>query len=228
MVLIQEREKNILAIFSILVALAIFWYVFKPSGDKYHLLKTNISKLQAELRNPSVTEQSLKEIIETVEDLSKQISILNKQLPPTEERDFLIKDLEELAKENKINIVSFLPKDAVPVTMSGKEINPRGTKLRRKRDELESLRGKVLKTTITIESSGKFNDYTKFFGDILTYYRAVEVSDIIITRAGVSTRMGEDKRFSRSRASKDPLEDAKNMDLNVNFTLLAYTSLQND
>jgi Tfp pilus assembly protein PilO len=227
-VVIQEREKNILAILSVIAALAIYWYVFKPSGEKYHTLKANIANLQAELRDPSVTEHALKEIKEIVEDLSKEISILNKQLPPTEERGFLIKDLEELAKENKIGIVSFVPKDAVPVTMSGKEINPRGTKLRRKSDELESLRGKVLKTTITIESSGKFNDYSKFFGDIITYYRAVEVSDVIITRAGVSARMGEDKRFSRSRASKDPLEDAKNMDLNVNFTLLAYTSLPND
>lgn len=225
---IQEREKNILAILSVIAVLAIYWYIFKPSGQKYHTLKSNITNLQAELRDPSITEDSLKEIKELVEDLNKEIILLNKQLPPTEERGFLIKDLEELAKENKIGLISFVPKDAIPVTISGKEINPRINKLKRKSDELESLRGKVLKTTINIESTGKFNDYAKFFGDIITYYRAVEVSDIIITRAGVSARMGEDKRFSRSRSSKDPLEDAKNMDLNVNFTLLAYTSLPND
>ena len=222
---IQEREKNILAILSIFAVLLVFWYVFKPSGEKYKLLKSDIQKLQAELREPSVTDESLKEMREKVESLTADISRLNQQLPLTEKRGFLIKDLEDLAKENSIEIASFVPKEAIPVTMAGKEISPKMKKYRKKSRTLEDMHAKVLKTVISIDSSGKFKDYTNFFADIITYYRAVEVSDLIITRAGTSAKVGQDKRFARSRSGKDPLADAKNMDLNVSFTLYAYTSL---
>lgn len=224
---IQEREKNILAILSVGLVVLIFMYVFKPSGTKYHQLKSDIQRIQAELREPPATEESLKEMKDTVESLINDIKMLNEQLPVTEERGFLIKDLEDLAKENKIEISSFVPKEAVPVTMAGKEINPRMKKYRKSSDALEEMHAKVLKTIISIDSKGKFNDYANFFADIITYYRAVEVSDLIITRGGVSAKMGQDKRFAQSRSSKDPLEDAKNMDLNVSFTLYAYTSLPN-
>lgn len=205
----------------------VYWYIFKPSGEKYHQLKNQIGALQAQLREPPITEELLKEIRDKVESLETEIKALNQQLPLTEERGFLIKDLEDLARENNIELISFLPKEAVPVTMSGKEITPKMKKYRKKSEALEEMHAKVLKTVISIESKGKFQNYTKFFGDIITYYRAVEISDLIITRAGVAAKMGQDQRFARSRSSKDPLEDASNMDLNVNFTLYAYTSLPN-
>lgn len=224
---IQEREKNILAILSVIAVLMVFWYVFKPSGEKYHRLRSDIQRLQAELRKPSVTDDDLVEMKDKVESLNKDIATLNRQLPLTEKRGFLIKDLEDLAKENSIEIISFVPKEAIPVTITGKEISPKMKKYRKRSQALEEMHAKVLKTVISIDSKGKFKDYSNFFADIITYYRAVEVSDLIITRAGVSSKMGQDKRFARSRGSKDPLEDAKNMDLNVGFTLYAYTSLPN-
>lgn len=224
---IQEREKNILAVLSIIAVLIVFWYVFKPSGQKYHQLKSDIQKLQTELREPSVTDETLADIKDKVDSLIRDIAMLNKQLPITEERGFLIKDLEDLAKENSIELSSFVPKEAIPVTMTGKEISPKMKKYRKKSQALEEMHAKVLKTVISIDSKGKYKDYSNFFADIITYYRAVEVSDLIITRAGVTAKMGQDKRFARSRGSKDPLEDAKNMDLNVGFTLYAYTSLPN-
>lgn len=226
-VVIQEREKNILAILSVIIVLLVYWYVFRPSGQKYHQLKNDIKQLQTELREPSVTKDMLEEIQEKVDTLRKEIRVLNEQLPLTEKRGFLIKDLEDLAKENNIEIMSFIPKEAVPVTMAGKEITPKIKKYRKRSEALEEMHAKVLKTVINIDSKGKFKDYTNFFADIITYYRAVELSDLIITRAGVANKIGQDKRFARSRSSKDPLEDAKNMDLNVSFTLYAYTSLPN-
>ena len=63
-----------------------------------------------------------------------------------------------------------------------------------------------------------------FFQDIITYYRAVEVSDLTLTRAGASARQSVDKRFGGGRR-EDPVKAARNMTLNISFTLLAYTSI---
>ena len=93
---------------------------------------------------------------------------------------------------------------------------------------LEEQHAKVWKTVINIEANGKFSSLNKFFADVITYYRAVEVTDLIMTRAGSSAERGEDKRFAQKRRNDDPLEDAKNTNLSVSFTLLAYTSLAQD
>ena len=109
--------------------------------------------------------------------------------------------------------------------MTGKEIDKRASKYQRKSKALEQRKAKVLKTIINIDASGKFGDIMNFFQDIITYYRAVEVSDLVLTRAGASKRNSVDKRFGGGRNREDPVQAARNMTLNISFTLLAYTSL---
>jgi hypothetical protein len=122
-----------------------------------------------------------------------------------------------------------MPKDATAITIAGKEIMPnKKTYSRKKHQQLEEQHAMVLKTIISIDSRGKFANYSKFFSDIITYYRAVEVSNLTITRSGVAGQMSVDKRFAGARKQASPLEEAQNMDLSVSFTLLAYTSIPDE
>jgi transcriptional regulator with PAS, ATPase and Fis domain len=224
-VILQEREKNILAVLSILAVVAIYWFLLKPAQTENHQIKADITRYQQELDEPSVTPEKLAKLEEIVGLLNKEIASLQAQIPEHQERGFLIRDLEQLAKKNSIELISFLPKEAIPVTMSGKEITPRSRMARRNQNQsLEEMHAKVLKTVITIDSKGKFENYNKFFADVLTYYKAVEVSDLIIAKGASAAGIGEDKRFSQNR-SKDPLADARNTQLSVSFTLLAYTGI---
>ena len=59
---------------------------------------------------------------------------------------------------------------------------------RRKSKKGKNLEPKVLKTVIEIESLGDFIDYQKFFADVITYYRAVEVTELLIARAGTGKK----------------------------------------
>jgi Tfp pilus assembly protein PilO len=224
--IIQEREKNILAILSVAIAVVVFLYVLKPSLDESNKLNTEIKSLEAQLKEPKVTREKLQETRDGVDNLIKDIATLKEQLPLSEKRGFLVRDLELLAKENNIEIISFMPKDALAITIAGKEITPSGkSSAKRKAIQLQEQHAMVLKTIINIESRGKFANYNKFFSDIITYYRAVEVSNLTITRSGIAAQMGTDKRFAGNKKASSPLDEAQNTDLNVSFTLLAYTSI---
>lgn len=221
----QEREKNIIAGLCVVIVFCLFFFVYKPSGDKNALLKQEVNSLKSELAKPIVTKDSVIALQEKVDEIKAEIYALNQQLPLTEKRGFLIKDIEALAKENNIDISSFIPKEAVPITMSGKEIDQRASKYRKKTNALEQRKAKVLKTIISIDATGKFNDIMSFFQDVITYYRAVEVSDLILTRSSGSKQQSVDKRFGGGRTREDPVQAARNMNLNISFTLLAFTSI---
>lgn len=223
---LQEREKNIIAGLFVVIVFILFFVVYKPSVEKNDNLKNQVNSLKSELAKPIVTRDSVKELQEKVDEIKAQIVELNQQLPLTEERGFLIKDLEDLAKENHIEISSFIPKEAIPITMSGKEIDPRASRYQKKTQALEQRQAKVLKTVISIDASGNFNDIMGFFEDIITYYRAVEVSDLVITRAGAAGGKSADKRFGGGKTREDPVQAARNMNLNISFTLLAFTSIE--
>jgi len=159
--------------------------------------------------------------------LRKEIETLKYQIPKNEQRGFLIRDLENLAHENNIDLKSFIPKDAVAVAMGGQEISKRIQYQMRKKNKSVPT-GKVLKTIIQIDSSGEFEDYRNFFEDILTYYRAVEISDITISKAADPNAaggvVGVDTRFSKGRGASMQ-ESLDNTTLNVSFTLNAFTAL---
>jgi len=224
--IIQEREKNILAILSIAIVMVVFLYILKPSLDESTKLNADILALEEQLKEPKVTREKLQETKDNIDTILRDISALKDQLPLSEKRGFLVRDLELLAKENNIEIISFMPKDALAITIAGKEIMPaKNTRAKKKTVQLEEQHAMVLKTIINIESRGKFASYNKFFSDIITYYRAVEVSNLTITRSGIAAQMGADKRFTGAKRQSSPLDEAQNTDLNVSFTLLAYTSI---
>lgn len=222
---LQEKEKNILAILSVILVICTYWLLLRPAIGTNQDLKKSVAQYKREIGDPEQSKHKVKELQAEVDSIKKEISALRDQLPSTEKREFLIRDLEALARKNNIELISFMPKDAVPVTMAGKEITPRMLRSKKKlpQNNLEEMHAKVLRTAINIDSQGRFEDYNNFFADVITYYRAVEISDIIMAK-GASAGMGQDKRFA-PKTTKNPLQNAQNNRLSVSFTLLAYTSI---
>lgn len=221
----QDREKNILAGVAVLVILCLYFYWSKPIVDKHAENHKTIISLKQELKRPEKTQEDLELLEKQILELGDDISGLKYQLPKSERRGFLIRDLESLARENDIELLNFMPKEAIPVSSTGKEITRSLRKKLIKNQQLDAAKGKVLKTIINIDSKGKFKDYNKFFRDINTYYRAVEVADVTMSRVGASASGKVDKRFGGGRRKKDSLQQRLSQQLNVAFTLYAYTDI---
>ena len=116
------------------------------------------------------------------------------------------------------------------MNFQGLEINRklknRYSKTRKQQRNKNLFIPKVLKTTINIDSKGKFEDYLVFFEKLNKYYRAVEVSDLVISKGSDKTELGQDPRFAVKRKRGQTVKEKKSPILNVAFTLQAYTSLQ--
>lgn len=222
---LQEREKNLISGLYILGIIALFFFVAQPAINKNSAIKQEKTDLQAMLDAPKVKKSEIDSLQKTIKGLDTDIKSLKYQIPNTEKRGFLIRDLESLTQANNIEIISFTPKEAISVTLGGKEIT---AKLKRflKRKKKNPIKAKVLKTVINIDSTGSFEDYKKLFGDIIKYHRAVEVADIVVSKAGAAAVKGTDRRFSRGRTGEGILEQMKNNLLNVSFSLFAYTSIE--
>ncbi len=226
---LQEKDKTILAIGSVLIVLAAGYFWTWPVINEQNTLIKEIHDLKSEMRNPKYKEEDIDALNHQIEELVNEISSLKAQIPSTARRGILIRDLETLARNNMIEIKSFTPKDAIAIAMGGQEINKRiKNQMRKKNQNLP--KGKVLKTVINIDSSGKFQDYRNFFEGIISYYKAVDISDINMTKA--SDKAGGaggavDARFAKGRGASimDSIQDDT---LNVTFTLNAYTTIPND
>ncbi len=222
---LQEREKNLLAIIFAIVVLALFWFVAKPTVDKNKAIKKEIIELQEMLDAPQVSKEDLDKLQSEIKSIEYGINALKVQIPKTEKRGFLIRDLESLTQLNSVEIISFVPKEAISVTLGGKEITDKLKRFLRKKKKA-AVKAKVLKTVINIDSNGQFEQYNKLFADIMKYHRAVEIGDISVSKSGAAASLGVDKRFAKSRTESGILEQMKNNDLNVSFSLFAFTSIE--
>ncbi len=224
---LQEKEKTILAAASALVVVATAYFWTLPVLNEQNKFIKDIHDLKAEMRNPKYREEDIEVLTKELENLNNEIGSLKAQIPSSARRGILIRDLETLARNNMIEIKSFVPREAVAIAMGGQEINKRIKTQMRKKNQI-APKGKVLKTAINIDSSGKFQDYRNFFEGIITYYKAVDISDINITRVGDKAAGAvQDARFSKGRGASimDSIQDDT---LSVTFTLNAYTSIPND
>jgi|GEM_PF-2581716 len=225
---LQEKEKTILAATSALIVAATGYFWTLPVFDEQNKLIKEIHDLKAEMRNPRYREEDIDALTQQIEDINNEVGSLKAQIPSSARRGILIRDLETLARNNMIEIKSFVPKEAVSIAMGGQEINKRIKAQMRNKKNQTMLKGKVMKTAITIDSTGKFGDYRNFFEGIISYYKAVDISDINITRIGDKAAGAvQDARFSKGRGASimDSIQDDT---LSVSFTLNAYTSIPNN
>lgn len=222
---LKEREKNILAVLSVVAIGITYFYWTKPIIEQNSSTIKSIRQIKRELKEPKILQEDIDKLNKELETIQQTIKNLKYQIPKTEKRGFLIKDIEALAKKNGIELANFIPKEAIAVTLGGQEITEKMKKFLKRRKKTISG-AKVLKTVIEIDSNGTFESYKKFFSDVITYYRAVEVSDLIITRGNVSAKIGTDKRFSRKKRGDDEFASFEDTNLNVSFVLLAYTSIE--
>jgi Tfp pilus assembly protein PilO len=224
----SQKLQSALIIFAL--ALATFFLWTKPSFENYLTKNEEIKKFREVLSEPKATKQELAKLKAELKSIVDEIVILEDQIPMSEERGFLVKDLEDLALKHEIDLINFLPKNAVPVNYDGFEIDKRlKSKARGKTLINDSFfEPKVLKTSISIDSKGAFEKYLAFFSELNQYYRAVEVSDLVISRSSEKAGMGQDPRFSVKRSRSTSLKEKKSPLLNVAFTLQSYTSVSAD
>lgn len=227
-VLNNRRFQRALVLFGLTALIFLLWT--KPSLETYINQSREIKQFRALLGDPQADKREIHKYGEMIKVLKSEIHKLNEQIPKSENRGFLIRDLENLAKDQNIDLLNFMPKEAVPVNFQGLEIDRRlKNRYSKNRKQLlnESFfEAKVLKTTISIDSKGKFEDYLAFFQKLNKYYRAVEVSDLVISRDGEKTELGDDPRFAVKRKRGKTMQEKKSPMLNVAFTLQAYTSLE--
>lgn len=221
---LKENEKTILAALSFAVVFGVYWLWTKPVLEDQKVTKTEINQLRSDISRPKYSQEDIDNLSEEVSVLNKEIETLKFQLPNSEQRGILIRDLENLARENNIDLQSFVPREAVSIAIGGQEISQRlVAQMRKSKKSIPT--GKVLKTVIQIDSTGEFEDYRNFFEDIITYYRAVEVSDISISKAADPNAAGvADTRFGRGR-SQNLVDSLESNRLAVAFTLNAFTAL---
>ncbi len=221
---LQEREKTILAVSSVAIVAATAYFWTLPILEQQNKFIHDIRSLKTEMRHPRYREEDLETLQTEITALVDEITALKTQIPSSSRRGILIRDLEALARNNLIEIKSFVPREATAIAMGGQEINKRvQAQMRKKKQNLP--KGKVLKTSINIDSSGKFQDYRNFFEGLITYYKAVDISDINITRQGdKSSGTNQDARFAKGRGASI-IDSVQDDTLNVSFTLNAYTSI---
>ena len=210
-----------------MLALALFFLWAKPSFDNYLTKSAEIKKFRDVLSEPQATKKELMKIRAELKAATEEIKSLSEQIPMAEERGFLVKDLEDLAFKHEIDLISFLPKNAVPVNYDGFEIDKRLKSKAKDKSLINSsfFEPKVLKTSISIDSKGEFEKYLAFFSELNQYYRAVEVSDLVISRSGEKAALGEDPRFAVKRSRNTKTKDKKSALLSVSFTLQSYTAI---
>lgn len=208
------------------VALALFFLWTKPSFENYLHKNEEIKEFRKILSEPKATKKELLSLKDEINSLKNEINSLKEQIPSSDERGFLIKDLEELAVKHGINLANFLPKNAVPVNYDGFEINDKLKSKARGKSTINPsfFEPKVMKTSISLDSKGEFEKYLSFFSELNQYYKAVEVSDLTIGKSGEKGAMGEDPRFAVKRARANNKEKKSPL-LNVAFTLQSYTSV---
>ena len=227
-VLNNRRFQRALVLFGLTILIFLLWT--KPSLETYINQSREIKQFRSLLGDPKADKRELKEYNEVMKTLEAEILKLNEQIPKSENRGFLIRDLENLAKDQNIDLLNFMPKEAVPVNFQGLEIDRRlKNRYAKNRKSLlneKLFEAKVLKTTISIDSKGKFEDYLEFFQKLNQYYRAVEVSDLVISRDGEKSELGQDPRFAIKRKRGKTMKQKKSPILSVAFTLQAYTSLE--
>jgi Tfp pilus assembly protein PilO len=224
----RENQITILSIL-LLVIVSLFW--FKPVLSGRNFKKNEIERYQAVLKSKKISKKDILELQQQISTLKLEKDELRNQLPSTEKRGILIKDLEALAKKHNINLETFLPKETTKINFVGEEIDQRKMRSNLYRRDARYTQPKALKTSIEIDSNGNYFDYKSFFADIMSYYRAVEVTNLTMNRgAGSSTNttIKADKRFVVKNKRGKSLAEEASQSLNVDFTLIAYTSIPDE
>jgi type IV pilus assembly protein PilO len=140
----------------------IYFVYFKPQNGKLAALKEEREKTEAEVTNLKQKNLQLSKIEEELVDLRKILNELEAIIPKRKEIWDILKKMQQLAVNSRLNIVKFLPKGEVDMDF-------------------------YYEWPISIEITGNYHNLAIFFDRLSNFSRLFNIEDFSIKALGKQT-----------------------------------------
>jgi type IV pilus assembly protein PilO len=100
-------------ILAALVGILVFFFFFKPRNEELAKLKTQRANLEKELQTLRLKKQELDKIEAELVTLKKSLAELSSIIPEKREIDDILRRIQQLAYDNRLNIMRFEPKGEI-------------------------------------------------------------------------------------------------------------------
>ncbi len=109
-----KREKILVLLFTIILPIFLFYKIYYiPSKTKIKLIEEDIKKLELEIAKLEDFVKREKEVEREVKNRKNFLEEIKNILPTEEEIPQLLKQVSEIAKKNKLEILRFTPRQEV-------------------------------------------------------------------------------------------------------------------
>ncbi len=149
-------------ILAALLGILVFFLFFKPRNEELASLKTQRGNLEKELQTLRLKKQELDKIEAELVTLKKQLAELSSIIPEKREIDDILRSIQQLAYDNRLNIVRFETKG---------EIN----------------REFYSEWPINIVTTGSFHNLGLFFNSLNRFARLITVPNLSLKALGKQT-----------------------------------------
>lgn len=140
---------------AVIVFALLYFVYFKPQNNKLTTLKTEREKTETEVTNLKQKNLQLSRIEEELVDLRKILNELEAIIPKRKEIWDILKKMQQLAVNSRLNIVKFLPKGEVDMEF-------------------------YYEWPISIEITGNYHNLAIFFDRLSNFSRLFNIEDFSI------------------------------------------------
>lgn len=147
---------------AVIIFALLFFIYFKPQNKKLTTLREDREKTEAEVTNLKQKNLQLSRIEEELVDLRKILNELEAIIPKRKEIWDILKKMQQLAVNSRLNIVKFLPKGEVDMEF-------------------------YYEWPISIEITGNYHNLAMFFDRLSNFSRLFNIEDFSIKSLGSQT-----------------------------------------
>ena len=147
---------------AVIVFALLYFVYFKPQNTKLTALKQETEKTEAEVTNLKQKNLQLSRIEEELVDLRKILNELEAIIPKRKEIWDILRKMQQLAVDSRLNIVKFLPKGEVDMEF-------------------------YYEWPISIEITGNYHNLAIFFDRLSNFSRLFNIEDFSIKSLGKQT-----------------------------------------
>lgn len=147
---------------AVIIFALLFFVYFKPQNSKLAALKDEREKTEAEVANLKQKNLQLSRIEEELVDLRKILNELEAIIPKRKEIWDILKKMQQLAINSRLDIIKFLPKGEVDMEF-------------------------YYEWPISIEITGNYHNLAMFFDRLSNFSRLFNIEDFSIKSLGKQT-----------------------------------------
>lgn len=100
-------------ILAVIIGALVFFFFLKPRNEELAKLQTERASLEKELQTLRLKKQELDKIEAELVALKKQLAELSSIIPQKREIDDILRRIQQLAYDNRLNIIRFEPKGEI-------------------------------------------------------------------------------------------------------------------